>query len=69
MKDDLERAKTACLLDDQGQCNPIWVSQLNGIQLAHFQTFGNKLTATKPATTDALFDKCVRHCLPGGGHL
>ena len=31
-------AKTLCLLNENAQCNPIWVSQPDGLKLVHFQT-------------------------------
>ena len=40
-------SKQACLLNADGQCNRIWVSQLDGLRLSHFQTLENKESLQK----------------------
>jgi hypothetical protein len=57
-----------CLLNENAQCNPIWVSQPDGLKLVHFQTFQQEFTGREPAPVDAAYEKCERLCLQGG-HL
>ena len=61
-----ESGKTLCMFNDNAQCSPIWVSQPDGLHLAHFQTFQQELTPEEHAPFDARYQRCVRHCLPGG---
>ena len=60
--------RTLCLLNENAQCNPIWVSQPDGLKLVHFQTLQPELTGREHATVDAAYEKCERLCLQGG-HL
>jgi hypothetical protein len=59
-------ARTLCLLNENAQCNPIWVSQPEGLKLVHFQTFREELTGREHEPVDAAYDKCERQCLWGG---
>jgi hypothetical protein len=61
-------ARTLCLLNENAQCNPIWVSQLDGLKLVHFQTLQQELTGREHPPVGAAYEKCERHCLQGG-HL
>lgn len=61
-------ARTLCLLDENAQCNPIWVSQPDGLKLVHFQTLQQELTGREHAPGDADYENCERQCLQGG-HL
>ncbi len=61
-------ARTLCLLDENAQCNPIWVSQPDGLKLVHFQTFQQEMTGQEHAPVDAAYEKCERLCLHGS-HL
>lgn len=61
-------ARTLCLLNENAQCNPIWVSQPDGLKLVHFQTLGEELTGLEHAPVDAAYENCERRCLQGG-HL
>ncbi len=65
-----ESEKITCLYNENAQCNPIWVSQKDGLMLAHFQTFQQdqqKLTRKEHSLVDpATYERCSRHCLPCG---
>jgi hypothetical protein len=61
-------AKTLCLLNENAQCNPIWMSQPEGLKLVHFQTFQQESTGREHAPVDAGYEDCERVCLQGG-HL
>jgi len=53
-----------CLLDKNAHCNPIWVSQPNGLHLAHFQTFQREWAQKEHAPIDAAYEKCVFGLVP-----
>jgi hypothetical protein len=59
-------ARTLCLLNENAQCSPIWVSQPEGLKLVHFQTLQQELTGGDHASVDAAYEKCERLCLQGG---
>jgi hypothetical protein len=61
-------ARPLYLLDENAQCNPIWVSRPEGLTLVHFKTFQQELTGKEHPPFDASYEKCERHCLQGG-HL
>jgi len=61
-------ARTLCLLNENAQCNPIWVSRPEGLRLVHFQTLQEELTCREHAPVDAAYEKCERLCLQGS-HL
>lgn len=61
-------ARTLCLLNENAQCNPIWVSRPDGLKLVHFQTVQQELTGRERVPVDASYENCERHCLQGG-HL
>jgi hypothetical protein len=64
----LASAHTLCLLNENAQCNPIWVSQPDGLRLVHFQTFQEEISGKEHAPVDAGYEKCERQCLQAG-HL
>jgi hypothetical protein len=64
-----ESGKTLCLLNENAQCNAIWVSQPDGLRLAHFQTFQRELTRQEHESVRAAYETCVRHCLLGRDHF
>lgn len=74
MADNFQSGRTICLLNENAQCNPIWVSRGDGLQLAHFQTFHlafqqnqQELTREEQLPVDpAAYAECARHCLPSG---
>ncbi len=66
MTDNFALARTLCLLNEKAQCNPIWVSQQNGLKLVHFQTLQQELTGREHPPVDAVYEKCERLCLQGG---
>ena len=68
MTDNLASARTLCLLNENAQCNPIWMSQPDGLKLVHFQTLQQELTGREHAAEDAAYENCERHCLQGS-HL
>ena len=68
MSDNFASARTLCLLNENAQCNPIWVSQPGGLKLVHFQTLQQELTGREHLPADAAYEKCERLCLQGG-HL
>jgi hypothetical protein len=59
-------AKTPCLLNENAQCNPIWVSKPDGLKLVHFQTLQEELTGHEHSPVDTAYEKCERLCLQGG---
>jgi hypothetical protein len=61
-------ARTLCLLNENAQCNPIWVAQPDGLKLVHFPTLQQELTGREHIPVDAAYENCERRCLPGG-HL
>ena len=64
-----ESRNTICLLNENAQCNPIWVSQADGLHLAHFQTFQPEMSMKEHAPVEVAYEKCARHCLIGDRHL
>ena len=63
-----------CLLNASAQCNPIWVSQADGLRLAHIQTLGQEGPILKEGDTavgvwpaqisdSAAYEQCVRGCV------
>jgi hypothetical protein len=63
-----------CLLNANTQCDRIWVFQLDGLHLSHFQTPGKEDPALKQGDTaigagraqasdSAAYDQCVRGCV------
>jgi hypothetical protein len=66
MNGNFASAKTLCLLNENAQCNPIWVSQPDGLKLVHFPTLQQEWTGCEQAPVDAAYEKCERLCLQGG---
>jgi hypothetical protein len=56
-------ARTICLLNENAQCNPIWVSRPEGLKLVHFQTLQQEMTGRKHLPADAAYENCERECL------
>jgi hypothetical protein len=56
-------ARTLCLLNENAQCNPIWVSRPEGLKLVHFQTFQEEITYRERRPADAAYEQCERLCL------
>jgi len=63
MTGNLASARTLCLLDEKALCNPIWVSQANGLKLVHFPTLSHEMAEREDAPFDAAYEKCERLCL------
>ncbi len=63
MTDKFAFGRTLCLLDENAQCIPIWVSQPHGLELVHFQT---EITGREHAPLDAAYENCERQCLRVG---
>jgi hypothetical protein len=61
-------ARTLCLLNENAQCNPIWVSQPDGLKLLHFPTLQQELTGREHLPVDTAYENCERLCVQGG-HL
>lgn len=59
-------ARTLCLLNENAQCNPIWVSQPEGLKLVHFPTIQQEWTGREHAPIDTAYEGCERMCLQGG---
>jgi hypothetical protein len=59
-------ARTLCLLNENAQCNPIWLSQPEGLKLVHFQTLREEVTGREHSPVDTAYEKCERLCLQGG---
>lgn len=68
VSDNVAPARTLCLLNENAQCNPIWVSQPDGLKLVHFPTLQEELTGREHMPVDAAYENCERLCLQGG-HL
>jgi hypothetical protein len=66
MTGNLTAARTLCLLNENAQCNPIWVSQPGGLRLVHFQTLQEESTGNECRPADAAYEKCERLCLQSG---
>jgi hypothetical protein len=58
--------RTLCLLNENAQCNPIWVSRPEGLKLVHFQTLREELTGRERSPVDSAYEECERLC---GSHL
>lgn len=59
-------ARTACLLDEDATCNPIWLSQPEGLRLVHFQTPREGAKRGKNAAVGRSYESCERGCLHAG---
>jgi hypothetical protein len=59
-------ARSLCLLNESVQCNPIWVSQPDGLKLVHFPTLQQEWTGSEHTPVDPAYEKCERLCLQGG---
>ncbi|MGA7794559.1 MAG: hypothetical protein WCA19_16105 [Candidatus Acidiferrales bacterium] len=59
-------ARTLCLLNENAQCNPIWVSQPDGLKLVHFPTIQQEWTGREHTPVDSAYEDCERMCLQGG---
>ena len=64
MSEAFQLGKVVCLLDSAAQCNPIWVSDSDGLSLAHFQSFEHEPHEQRDV---ACYECCERHCLTKGG--
>jgi hypothetical protein len=51
------------MLNENAQCNPIWLSQPDGLKLVHFQTIQEERTGREHVPADAAYEKCERVCL------
>ena len=58
-------AKSLCLINENAQCNPIWVSRPDGLKLVHFPTLQEELTGREQPPADAAYENCDRECLQG----
>jgi hypothetical protein len=56
-------SRTLCLLNENAQCNPIWLSQPGGLKLAHYLTLQEELTGKEHVPVDAAYETCERHCM------
>lgn len=61
----LKSARNLCLINENAQCNPIWVSQPDGLKLVHFPTLQEECTGQEQPLTDAAYENCERECLQG----
>jgi hypothetical protein len=59
-------AKTACLLNEDADCNPIWLSQPEGLRLVHFQTLREGAKRGKNVPVVPSYESCERGCLHSG---
>jgi hypothetical protein len=65
VKDNFASAKTICLLNENAQCNPIWMARPDGLKLVHFPTLQEEWTGREHAPVDARYESCERQCLQG----
>jgi hypothetical protein len=68
MTENFAPAKTLCLLNENAQCNSIWMCQPDGLKLVHFLSLQEEVTGREHVPVDAEYEKCERHCVQGG-HL
>lgn len=61
-----EPAKSICLVNENAQCNPIWVALPQGLKLAHFPTFQVESSGGEVGPADASYERCERTCLQAG---
>jgi len=66
MTENFALARTLCLLNENAQCNPIWVSRPDGLKLVHFLTIQEEVTSRERAPVNTAYEKCERLCLQGG---
>jgi hypothetical protein len=55
--------RTLCMLNENAQCNPIWLSQPDGLKLVHFPTIQQERTGRDHDPVDASYENCERVCL------
>jgi hypothetical protein len=65
VKDNFASAKTICLLNENAQCNPIWMARPDGLKLVHFPTLQEEWTGREHAPVDARYENCERQCVQG----
>jgi hypothetical protein len=65
MTDNFAPAKTLCLLNENAQCNAIWMCQPGGLKLVHFLTLQKEATGRVHVPADADYEKCDRLCVQG----
>jgi hypothetical protein len=58
-----ESVRTLCLLNENAQCNPIWVSRPDGLKLVHFLILQQDLTGRERRPVDPDYANCERECL------
>jgi len=74
MTDQFGPSEQTCLLKASAQCKRIWVSQSDGLRLAHFQTLGQEEPILKEGdaavgvehahiSDSAAYELCVRGCV------
>jgi hypothetical protein len=68
MTDNFAPVKSLCLLDENAQCNSIWMSQPGGLKLVHFLSLQGELTGREHLPVDFRYENCERQCVQGG-HL
>lgn len=68
MTANLDSRTVLCLFNESAQCSPIWVSDSNGLHLAHFPIFQQEWERQERSSMDAGFSGCPRHCLPSSGN-
>ena len=56
MTDNFAPAKTLCLLNENAQCNSIWMSQPGGLKLVHFLSLQEEVTGREHVPVDADYD-------------
>jgi hypothetical protein len=72
--DQIGPSEQACLLNASAKCNRIWVSQGNGLRLAHIQTLGKEDPISKEGEAAvgvgpgkisdfAAYEQCARGCI------
>jgi hypothetical protein len=66
MTENFAPTKSLCLLNENAQCNAIWMSQPAGLKLVHFLTLQEEVTGREHLPADAAYEKCERQCVQGG---
>jgi hypothetical protein len=64
MTENFAPTKSLCLLNENAQCNTIWMAQPAGLKLVHFLTLQAEMGRER-LPVDSAYDRCERNCVPG----
>jgi hypothetical protein len=66
MTENFTPTKSLCLLNENAQCNAIWMCQPAGLKLVHFLTLRGEATGREHVPVDAAYEECERQCVQDG---